>query len=638
MHTQKFKFADKVRVGHFQARRHQGVRAILDEGGENIDNDVLPTARNSLTIDRRTALITTASSLLIPLAANADSTTTKSVEDVSLGNGIWKKMSDIPSKAYTQSVVPAYFATYAARFLLNYDQGISSWWRGRIKAYSLFSREERQRKLGKSFASLARSLQIALDNYIRQNSNPNRQAAYTQLLRLLLATYDSKNIEIRRQIGLLFAMLPPKDQPNFQELNQFATQQTSEVPDKAVVEDFVVDFNSFEPAFPVPDNLSNDFGALLPGDYIVASVQGSEEHRVYPPLSLFEVGFAEEFGQTAVGTPFGPLSASPLARERPQFSPSIYALFGVSGAAGCALTHSVVIPLDVVKTRAQTNPDEFSDLLKGASKIVEREGVQGLFLGAQATLAGYSWYGLSVYPSYTASKRFFTYSLLPPEVANIHVNDIALLAGACSAVIASIGLTPLEAARIRVVAEPESYRSLGLSGTLGTIASEDPSLGWKGLYAGFPSLLARQVIFGSVKFLAFERACDAIFAAAPYLRDATWTSLGVSLVAGGIAGVLSSVVSQPADSILTYVARENRGESNNMGLVEGARTMIEENGLGSLFNGLGSRCVWAGSIIAGQFLLYDIFRAVFSVTSEDLSQVYEIVLPTLKACVDAPTC
>jgi solute carrier family 25 phosphate transporter 3 len=193
-----------------------------------------------------------------------------------------------------------------------------------------------------------------------------------------------------------------------------------------------------------------------------------------------------------------------------------------------------------------------------------------------------------------------------------------------ASVIASLGLTPLEACRIRAVAQPEVYRDAGLLGTGKIIASENDQLGWRTLYAGLPSLMIRQVIFGSVKFLAFERASDAIFSVYPELRDATVTALGVSLVAGGISGALSSVVSQPADSVLTYVAKQSGG---NLSVLEGASKMVREGGVKSLFNGLGSRCVWAGCIIAGQFLLYDVFRAAFGIAGEDLNQVFEVVLP-----------
>lgn len=273
----------------------------------------------------------------------------------------------------------------------------------------------------------------------------------------------------------------------------------------------------------------------------------------------------------------------------------------------------------------QTNPGEYDGVFSGAVTISQKEGLSSLLLGTQATIAGYLWYGISVYPSYTFFKNSMT-SILPSAFGVVHVNDIALIAGAIASIIASLGLTPIEAARIRAVAEPEIYKPLGLLGTLGLISKEDDKVGWKNLYAGLPSLMTRQVIFGSVKFLAFERVSETIFLVWPALRDGTMSSLGVSLVAGGMAGALSSIVSQPADSVLTYVTKQSTG---NLGVLDGARMMIQNDGIGSLFRGLGSRCVWAGCIIAGQFLLYDLFRGMFGITGDDLSQVFEIVvLPT----------
>jgi len=579
-------------------------------------------------ISRRSALFLAASVAMIPLAASASTTTSsstsKSLEDLELGDGMWKQMSDssFGNRAHSESepstIVPAYFATYAARFLINYDEGIASWWNQKKNALSLLSQDQQTYKLGKSFGSLSRSIQMAMDNFIveqgniyNNNNNDNesssRREAYTQLMQKMLATYGagsaftSRNAdEVKRQIGLLFSLLPPQDQPASQYMDQFTTKQSADAPEKPVTEGFMSNFELFEPNNPPPSILSHDLSALLPANFRVARIQNTNACRIYPAISLYEVGFDEEFGQTAVGTPFGPLSSQPLTRQMPNYTPSIYALFGISGATGCALTHCVVIPLDVVKTRAQTDPDEFSDLFQAAGKIFKTEGVQGLLLGAQATLAGYSWYGLSVYPSYTFFKRWLTQTVFAPEVATVHGNDIALIAGAIAAVIASLGLTPLEAARIRVVAEPEKYRPLGLTGTLAAIAEEDKEVGWQSLYAGLPSLLTRQVIFGSIKFLAFEKASEAIFAAAPYLRDATWTSLTVSLLAGGLSGALSSVVSQPADSVLTYVAQNSRG-TTSMSVIEGCRIMIQEEGPGSLFRGLGSRCVWAGKCYKHQY-------------------------------------
>ena len=563
---------------------------------------------------RQTLLSLATAATLVPLALSnpsptaAAKTTTdssvKSLEDLSLGDGHWTQARST-NISTENMIVPPTFATYAARFLIQYDTAVSSWWLDKTISFSLLPNDQKQSKLGQSFGSLSMSVQLAMNQFVQQNGKNNIKRQYEELAKLFLERYG-KDTETQRQIALLFATLPPSDQPT------------------AVLERLAlttIDRSERDDALPPPRLLTDDLSALLPFKYQCVRVKGTNSFAIHPSISLYEVGIDQEFGQTATATAFGPLASTPLKRDLPEYTPDIYALFGLCGATGCALTHTIVIPLDVVKTRAQTDPDVSGGLLNGAASIIDKEGINGLLLGAQATLAGYFWYGLSVYPSYTFFKRLFGLTLLPPEIATIHANDVALVAGALAAVIASLGLTPLEACRIRTVAEPEIYRPLGLVGTANMISKEDPSMGWKTLYAGFPSLLTRQVIFGSIKFLAFEQACEAIFKLWPVLQDATWTSLSVSLVAGGISGALSSVVSQPADSVLTYVAQNS---SDNLGVIEGCRIMVEKEGPASLFRGLSSRCIWAAGIIAGQFLLYDVFRTYFGVSGEDLSQIFQV--------------
>ena len=212
---------------------------------------------------------------------------------------------------------------------------------------------------------------------------------------------------------------------------------------------------------------------------------------------------------------------------------------------------------------------------------------------------------------------------------------ISLLSGALASVIASIGLTPLEACRIRTVAQPETYKTLGLSGTIAALGNEDQSLGYKLLYAGFPSLVTRQVIFGSIKFLTFERTCAYITSTVlsssygmTIYNQYAFLPFVISLLSGAVAGTLSSIISQPADSVLTYVSKQKNVDngSGSNSVIEGAKIMIENEGISSLFRGLGSRCLWAGCIIAGQFGLYDVFRSLFGVSGDNLSQVLEVVI------------
>jgi solute carrier family 25 phosphate transporter 3 len=587
-------------------------------------------------------LTTTVLLPMVALAADGTPTTTtrlvdstNSLEDLQLGKGQWTRPNPASMSPAPRSLLPGYFCAYAACFLIQYDQGVSSWWNNMALQYSLMPLDQQRRRLNQSFAGLARSIQVALERFISQKKTI--QQGCCQLVQLFMERYPSPSA--MRHIGLLFAMLPSDLQPD---LTPLSTRTVASV---ATWSASLKRFRLWTEDDPANNIIDTNNLPLLPLPYECARIANTTKFTIDPPVALYEkkgdvVDDEEEEGwdlesssvalsnTMMIMTPFGPLSSIPLTRELPNYSLNMYALFGISGAAGCTLTHTLVIPLDVVKTRMQTDPSHMANgdnLWRSAQRIVQTEGPQGLLLGAQATIAGYCWYGLSVYPCYTFCKRFITHSLIPPAVAMVHSNDIALLAGALAAVVASLGLTPIEAARIRAVADPRTYRPLGLLGTLAVIASEDTRLGWTALYAGLPSLLTRQVIFGSVKFLAFERACDAIYASWPILREATWTSLTVSLVAGGLSGALSSVVSHPADAVLTYVAQNTN--SGSLGVIEGCRIMVEREGFGSLFRGLGSRCVWAGSIIAGQFLLYDVFRTYFGVNSGDLSQVFQVILP-----------
>jgi solute carrier family 25 phosphate transporter 3 len=589
-----------------------------------------------IAMSRRKALLASFAMASSAILVSPSASTAKSMDDfaykipslvdINLGQGEWLHLSEqTGSSSLSTSMIQPNFATYATRFLINYDDGVAQWWKDVKYQNSLVSASEERNNLGKSFGSLTRSIQISLDHFCTGEaiSTLDIQQKMEQLFKVFYESYviqpdGTKNEEAGRQLGILFSILAVKYQP----LNGM----------KNIL--YIKEKPTDKPAVPnspqSPDKISIAFTEeltnLLPSRYQSYYDPSSKSYKIQPEVPLYEIGIENEFGQNAIATPFGPLSSVPLQRREPNLSSGLYALLGMSGALACVVTHSLVIPFDVVKTRLQTDPERYSNIIEGTMSIAENEGIQGFTLGAEATIAGYFWYGLSVYPSYTFSKWYLSHELLTPAYATAHASAIALAAGAIAAVIASIGLAPLEACRIRTVAEPEVYRDIGLKGTLQVVAEEDTTLGWKKLYAGLPSLMIRQVIFGSVKFIAFEKASENIFITWPSLRDATVTALGVTLVAGALSGALSSVVSQPADSVLTYVAKS---KGDNGSLLSIVNKMVEDEGAGSLFRGLGSRCIWATAIISGQFFLYDIFRTALGINNDDLSQVFEFVVNTI---------
>lgn len=565
-----------------------------------------------------------ASAFLTLFESNMGAVNAASLEDVQVG-GRWVTLRDIndddnsiSSNELSSDVVPSYFSAYLSRILINYDPAAKEWWDSKVTEYSLLPASDVRYKLGRCFGSFTGSVQIGLDQFLANNAvqrdrgNDVNSEDFTDLGKILIQKYgDMENDgDLLRQIGILLTLLPGNLQP-IQLLDSLDSKVNKKGRVRRVTDERAT----------LPVGFAEDERLLLPENYYFERKNGPS-YQIFPSIVLWEIGIGEEFDE-AIGTVFGVRSLEPLQRKTPDIGFDIYKLLAFSGATACALTHTVVIPLDVVKTRLQTDPDQYKGFIDGLSTIAKDEGPSALLLGFRSTIVGFLWYGLSVYPSYDFFKNILSKNLTP-AFATIHMNDVALLAGALASVVACIGLAPMETCRIRTVAEPERYCPLGLQGTILSIVNENKEVGWKALYVGFSSILTRQVIFGSVKFLSFEKACDTIYSIYPFLKDSTSSSLAVSLVAGAFAGCLSSVVSQPADSVLTFCAKS----STSLSFVEGSQVMVKEGGLGALFRGLGSRCIWAGSIIAGQFFLYGLFRGVLDVTPTDLTDKFEIFLST----------
>ena len=553
---------------------------------------------------------------------------------------------------------PPSFATYLTRILINYDDEVGDYWRGVVeKSPKLYQGNYRN----KQFGSLSRSVCASVEKYVSSNS---WESFGNKLLSLRRDESRAKEDygSYAYQVALGLCLLRGEDQPK--ELIRTAVYGfngskggksgsggngsdriariaggskagTTRQPEGGSRErglgglllgarrpavsdpgDDAIDADLFAYLDSGSDPLSN----LLPATTEVVptvSASGLKSYKV-KGIKTIEIGIGDEFGTVALQTVFGPVATNPLRREISELSRDTLTLLGLSGAAACGITHTTVIPLDVVKTRMQTSPGRYNGLVSGALNIVEEEGVPALFLGGQATIAGYIWYGLSVYPSYEFFKRILL-SIVPASLLLSQSSNISLISGALAAVVACVGLAPIEASRIRAVAEPEIYSKVGLVGALKIIYQETEN-GLKNLYAGLPPLLIRQILFGTIKFFAFDVIKDAVFDLAPVLKDEVFTSLGVSLFSGGVAGVISCLVSQPADSVLTYIAI--REDTN---FLQGAVQLVKEDGTLSLMRGFGSRAIWSGTIIGGQFLLYDIFRTAAGVGVDSLKETLHLL-------------
>ena len=158
----------------------------------------------SFSLDRRRALWQTATIAVGLLAASSSATAAAideddcGLEEILLGKGTWTHPNGADDTSNnTLLLPPANFVTYMTRFLLQCDDGAPSWWKSLEKSNSLLTQDQQQTNLGRNFGSLAKSVQIAIQQYLLQqqeqqeaSSTPTRtssvQRGYEQLAQLFV--------------------------------------------------------------------------------------------------------------------------------------------------------------------------------------------------------------------------------------------------------------------------------------------------------------------------------------------------------------------------------------------------------------------------------------------------------------------
>lgn len=180
-------------------------------------------------------------------------------------------------------------------------------------------------------------------------------------------------------------------------------------------------------------------------------------------------------------------------------------------------------------------------------------------------------------------------------------NRIYLASSAAAECIADLFLCPLEAIRIKSVADPNFPKGLG-AGFKQIITTE----GLTGFYAGLGPILFKQVPYTMTKFAVQGKTAELIYAAKGSSPDkcTSGTNISISLASGVVAGVAAAIISHPADTLLSKINKKGAGGEGST--VTRLVNISKEMGFKNLcLTGLGARCVMIGSLTAGQFGIFD---------------------------------
>jgi len=280
-------------------------------------------------------------------------------------------------------------------------------------------------------------------------------------------------------------------------------------------------------------------------------------------------------------------------------SAKYYALCGFGGILSCGITHTAVVPLDLVKCRIQVDPAKYGGIVNGFKVTMAEDGARGLAKGWAPTFIGYSMQGLGKFGFYEVFKTTYS-NMIGEENTFLWRTSLYLAASASAEFFADILLCPMEAAKVKIQTTP------GYANTLRECIPKMMSEGGASVfYKGIVPLWGRQIPYTMMKFACFERTVELLYkhvVPKPRAECTKPEQLVVTFAAGYIAGVFCAIVSHPAD---TLVSKLNQAKGQSMG------DIVKELGFMGLWKGLGPRIVMIGTLTALQWFIYDTVKVVF---------------------------
>jgi len=205
-----------------------------------------------------------------------------------------------------------------------------------------------------------------------------------------------------------------------------------------------------------------------------------------------------------------------------------------------------------------------------------------------------------------------------------------IIASAGAVIVAAALVSPFEAAKVKLMLEPDTVSSLpaalkamalvNLSNTDTPHSTVILNYEWSRLWQSFIPLVLRELPFTTAKLLTYSSAQTALFTLLPAARERPIAALAVSCFAGALAGAAGAFLSSPADALVTELATGAYGGNWQKALaaiLQGADSISAA--IPRFFRGASERMLLFAIIITIQLLLFDFCRYLLHVQPDDLA-------------------
>ena len=221
----------------------------------------------------------------------------------------------------------------------------------------------------------------------------------------------------------------------------------------------------------------------------------------------------------------------------------------LAGAFAGIMEHSVMFPIDAIKTRIQSGAgivngagkSAGSNLLKQIAAISTTEGSMALWKGVQSVILGAGPAHAVYFGTYEACKR----ALIPEDQMFSYQPLKTAISGAAATTASDALMNPFDTIKQRMQLRPEH-------GVWRTAARIQQTEGFRAFYYSYPTTLAMNIPFTALNFVIYESSTN-------FLNPSHTYNPFIHCICGGLSGTLCAAITTPLDCIKTTL--QVRGSS-----------------------------------------------------------------------------
>lgn len=269
----------------------------------------------------------------------------------------------------------------------------------------------------------------------------------------------------------------------------------------------------------------------------------------------------------------------------------------IAGCAGQLVGH----PLDSIKTRLQSETlthQGWTSMLSCARALYAEGGSRAFFRGLSLPLVSKSIEQCVAFGIHGASDRALGQMGLAE--GSLRTGAAGVAAGTTTALL----LTPVYLVKVQLQVTSRDGAK-GLAGPLDAVSRTVSRLGFAGLYTGATPIFLGTGIGYAFRFVAYQRATDALEESMGFGRTAA------AIVGGGLAGMATWASHYPLDLIASRMEASVALDGPRLSMAGHFQEVYAREGVPGFFRGIGPCLARAFPVNAIIFLTYDFCKQHF---------------------------